>query len=670
MKKILLLLFIACATVVSAQRNMAPKAHVVAKTMGETMVRAYVVFYEKANVEALESAGAQVNSVAGSIATITIKASQLQDISAVEGVKYVQTGSEVTTEMDLARQETGVTKVHNGTSLDTPYTGNGVVIGFVDSGIDYTHPAFRDASGNLRIKRVWEQGTNSSSFGSRPKQGYGTQFTTQDAILRSQGDTNAATHGTHVMGIATGSNQPLGGLYSGVAPEADIVVVALSGTLGTGNNSVCVSDAIDYIFSYADEVQKPCVINLSLGTHTGPHDGTSVFDAYTDNVVGPGRIICGASGNYGIYKFHLQKTFAGADDTPLQTFIDFAKGGTTVSYNGGDIDIWSDASVDFEVSGLAYNTFTKAVNTETVIYPAAEQGQEFEFGRNVTGKLIVSSEISPLNGKRHVVITSAITGLRTNYALGLKITPKTAGTIDMWSDHSKLDLKSNNIEGFIEPTDEATITEIGGTGKRIISVGAYCSRDQFVMEGDPKVYPVGETLGDLYSFSGFGPTADGRVKPEVCAPGGYIIAAVSNLDQTGTLRVAKSFNYLGTTYKYGYLQGTSMSTPFVVGSVALWLQACPTLTPEQVKEILQQTSRSDKFTGDITADGSKKWGYGKIDVYAGTVAATAYTGIHDINMTDTSIRPSGCYDLQGRKLSLDRLPQHGMFIIGGRKVVR
>lgn len=556
--------------------------------------------------------------------------------------------------IDNARKDAKVDAVHKGEGLPSAFTGEGVVVGIIDAGIDYSHPAFRTSDGTLRIKKVWEQGATSSTIGHIPSQGYGLEFTTAEEILKARGDTKAGSHGTHVTAIATGSRNTHSGNYHGVAPDADIVIVATPTDDAEDKDNKTVIDAIDYIFAYADEVGKPCVINISIGSHQGPHDGTSLLDRHIDEVVGPGRIIVGAAGNYGAEKFHLQKIF-GSEGETVQTLIDFKKAPSKTS-TGGFVDIWGEAGMDYTVSLIAYNTFNHNVTEELVITTDTEGEKEYSFRRDITGPLKVTTEISPVNGKLHILIKSGITGIRTNNQCGIRVTSKTAGQVDMWSDHSKMDLRAMGEEGFSEPTNEATITEIGGTAKRIISVGAYCTRERYTAMGTSESVPSGDKLGGLCSFSGFGPTADGRQKPEICTPGGIIISALSSNDESGTQKKAIEFTYGTEHYSYGYMQGTSMSAPFMTGTVALCLEACPDITPEQIKSILSSTS--------VTVGDETHWGWGKLDAQMTVRMAVEQSeaGIENVNVNENV---NVIYDLQGRRLTSK--PQHGIYIDSSRK---
>lgn len=544
-------------------------------------------------------------------ATVRLTLDALQRLAKQQGVEYIQITSGATQMLNLARQEAGTDLIHKGTDLPQAYTGEGVVVGVVDAGFDYMHAAFRrPADGALRIKRVWEQGATTLDGASAPaKYGYGIELNTPELIEKAQGDSDSNSHGTHVAAIAAGSDAYKDGAYVGNAPDADIVLVALDLNASTNAD---ISNAVQYIFDYADEVGKPCVVNLSLGNQDGPHDGTSTFDTMTDAMQGPGRLIVGAAGNHRTDAFHIDHTFATADAAPLRTFVKY-KVAPSNSVSGGTIEIWGEKGVDFTVDIAAYSTFNKKDARSTTVYPA-EGVTNVDFGKYATGTWKVASEVSPLNGKPHVVLTSALTSIRNNYAIALTVTPKTAGRVNIWSDNTYLALESRDIEGFSAPdAASSTLCEIGGTGKRILTVGSYTTRNEYTTNGGQQA-TLQETVGDLSSFSSYGPTVDGRMKPNITAPGCFIISAVSNNDASGNLMYAEYNENFGRYNQYGYMQGTSMASPFVAGIVATWLQAYPQLTPEQLHEIVQNTARKDSFTA--TAPDSN-WGYGKINALDG-----------------------------------------------------
>ena len=614
--------------------------------------------------QAIRDLGGRVGTIANTLATVRLPLTQLAALAQVPGIRYIQAPQHVMPMLDLARKEARADEAYSSLltpDSSLPYTGQGIVIGQVDAGLDYMHNAFKTPEGTLRIKRVWEQGTNpatASIYGLHSPEafGYGAEFDTPELILKAGGDSDAGSHGTHVMGIAAGSDTYLDGQFRGVAPEAELVMVAIT---DVGPDNVRISDAIQYIFDYADQVQKPCVINLSLGSHSGPHDGTSPFDQIADALQGPGRLIVGAAGNYGADKFHLSRTYAeGSELEPFQTIVNHE---FYSSYATGQIDIWADATLPLAIELFDYGTFNGTESeTHTFLLPDQLDGQivEVSLGRNVSGTLQLTGELNPLNGKQHVLLTSAVTNLRNNHLVGLRIAPLAGGygQVDLWADDNKIHFDAAEREGFVNPTTESTITELGGTAQRILSVGAYTTRDKFQLEGSDQIYPVGMALGDLCTFSGYGPTADGRQKPEICAPGSFIVSSVSGHDRTQIYMHSHYTDANRHEQRYGYLQGTSMSAPFVTGTVALWLQAYPEMTPEELKEIIAYSARLDDFSQD-----TRYWGAGKLDVLAGLERSIELGGGNAIQQVEApATAPATLYDASGRRVEN---PSHGIYIL-------
>ena len=609
----------AMPTGLTAQNSMSPKTAIMVhglENMGtraskqeDKTVTAYVTITP--GKTSWQQLGLTPISIFGNTATVRVAMSKIESIAGADGVEYVQVTASPQPMLDVARAETGVDMVHNATTLDQPYTGKGVIVGIVDAGFDYTHAAFRNPTdGSLRIRKIWEQKNSTFEGAKAPeKYGYGIELDTPELIARAMGDNSENSHGTHVAGIATGSDPYKSGAYRGNAPEADIVLVAVDLESCT---SADISNAIAYIYDYADAMDMPCVVNLSLGNHQGPHDGTSTFDTMADAMQGPGRLIVGAAGNHRADKFHISHSFSSADDTPLKTFVTYKTAPSTVNV-GGDIEIWGEQGTDFTVDISAYSLFNKKDVVSATAYPN-DGVTDIELARYTTGKWTVASETSPLNGKPHVTLSSALTSIRTNHAIAITVTPKTAGRIDIWADNTRLGLDSKDEEGFTAPGESSTIAEIAGTAKRILTVGAYTTRNDYTANGTHGT--LNETIGDISSFSSYGPTADGRMKPEISAPGCFIISAVSSNDASGTIIQADSNDSWERNNMYGYMQGTSMSAPFVAGIVATWLQAYPQLTPEQLREVMKSTARKDTFTGTLE-EGDNNWGYGKVDALNG-----------------------------------------------------
>lgn len=578
---------------------------------GQIVIPAFVYLQEGYNPDFLTSHGVEVRSVIGQVLTADIPLNALNEVAALDGVKYIEMGTPVQPRLNEARKEAFVNEVQTGKSLPEEYRGKGVVVGVIDNGFDYTHPNFytRDKS-ELRIKRVWDQNASGT-----PPEGfdYGCEYTTAEAILAKGYDTDQTTHGTHVLGIAAGADNTDDKEVYGVATDADIVLVSYNSTdMITGDNTAVI-DGIKYIFDYAESVGKPCVINMSLGSYWGPHDGTSTFDRLADELQGPGRLLVGSCGNSGSQKYHASKTFEGNKPDTLATFFNF----TYTSAPYGTVEVWCDPGMDITFVPIVYNVSENKVQKA---YDPARfnatlcEDKTYGFDPDIDGAwgaLSVEGEINPVNGKTHLILSPNYSPT-SGYDRGFYLISSNPGTIHLWTDCMYVSLSSFNRIGYIDGDDQSSMDELGGTGKRIISVGAYVTRDHCTKYGIPSY--TDEITNALASFSSQGPTPDGRVKPDIAAPGTYIISSLSSYYSGSKIRYSK-FTWNGREYDFGYMQGTSMASPFITGVMATWLQAFPSMTPEQAREILQKTARHDSFTGDVTP--SNQWGYGKIDAYEG-----------------------------------------------------
>ncbi len=537
-------------------------------------------------------------------------------------------------------------KVLAGESLPMAYTGKGVVVGVIDTGFDYTHPNFYNEEGTtLRIKRVWEQGTETSTIegSARPFAfDYGMEFDTEQEILAAGTDLTGNSHGTHVAGLAAGADSRNGNLCYGVAKDADIVIVSIGKADRTDKN---ISDAVKYIYDYAESVGKPCVINMSLGHHNGAHDGNSDFDRTTDALQGKGRLLVGSVGNFGAQKLHASTS----GKRVLKTAMDFVNAPSN-SNTGAEVYVWGEKDKSFAVSVNITNKSTGEVISESQSTAVVGEGELVIYTPDspTRGTITIDAHRDGNTGKPTARITSNITSIRSNYVVGITVEPLDDGTVHLWADASKTMLGSKGIEGWTDGDTNYTLAEIGGTGKRIISVGAYV-----ISNNRNQMFPNDE-IGGIASFSSRGMTADGRMKPEITAPGTYIPSSFSSYYTAATGSVANSVVWNDKNYSYGYMEGTSMAAPIVAGIVATWLQAYPQMTPEELRSILESTSMTDEYTAGKIAD-KDTWGYGKINAYDGikkAIALAETAGIDDVTITDaqSKVLRVEYFDLSGRQV--------------------
>lgn len=200
--------------------------------------------------------------------------------------------------------------------------------------------------------------------------------------------------------------------------------------------------------------------------------------------------------------------------------------------------------------------------------------------------------------------------------------------IDLWTDKNSGQFTDNGKSSHVSYDTEYTLGELGGTGRRTISVGNYTTRNVWTnYSGNKQSMLIDYPLNKINYTSSCGPSADGRVKPDVTAPGGMIFSAVSSYSdyyKESSANTVASATLDGKSYFWGQMTGTSQASPFVAGVIATWLEANPELSPEDIQLILKKTARSDSYTGTCP---NPVYGYGKIDALAGIGEVLSPSGI-------------------------------------------
>jgi subtilisin family serine protease len=583
----------------------------------EPTVHAIISYTNSLDKEKLRSLGVVPQLDFDTLMSCILPVSKLMEVAELGGIVEVTAGDKLVQFLDKALPDAHVLQVQNSMVNNTQFDGTGVIVGVIDRGFDFTHPMFQDALGNCRVKRAW---LVSDSSGTPPEgYSYGTLYTDTRYIKDTlQHGVERGMHGTHVLGIAAGRNEYGIGSdsgYGGVAPNADIVVVEL--TQGY------IADAIDYIFDYADSVNKPCVINISLGYYLYDiyNNGHSYYDELIRNVLrshkSEGRIVCNSAGNEAGDHNHFTLNncfgkFTGnvIKDNVYTTAFDF-KGGME------DISILTAAECgDFEMSvtivgsdGTEYTTdfyspSSMDIYLDTLIY--SEDGQHYLYFifQNCVGTTAQSG----------LLYFSGIYGNVTSVSgMSYSIRPLTDNVhINSWGGSPlKVVDGGHTIDSYYSVSAPGDMAEI-------ITVGAHCTKN-IIKNYKGDIFDRSSILDveDITYFSSWGPTSgEEHIKPDITGPGALIVSAANRYGDD----VMKTYGNTVTdvdgnnTPTYLAMQGTSMSSPFVAGCVALALQTNPDLTMDELKEIFSKTAKNDDYTGDARNNKSYTWGYGKIDI--------------------------------------------------------
>lgn len=591
----------------------------------------------------LEENGCSVIASFGNIHIVSIPLARLAHLSAEKFVKRIEAGQRCMALMDTTVQVTDALPVYSGLSLPQPYTGKGVVVGVQDIGFDLTHPNFYSGDlSNYRIKTLWDQ-ISLDTIGSDLYVGRDYQGEDELLALGRPRDGDDQTHGTHTAGIAAGSgyNSP----YRGMAFESDIALVVNA----TGNDIDLIApedyykytyatDALGfkYLFDYAQKQGKPCVINFSEGSMQDMHGYDKLYYAILDSLTGPGRIIVASAGNNGRYYSYLHKPVGKKRDG---AFI----------FNYDTNETFTAKSADpFTINIKAYNGILPCwqISTEQVLaQPDSSLSDTLLIGQGDSIYIDAYAYPSAYNSQETCYdVQMSSRKAMTAYTLAFSVEGEDADVecyrqVGVWYTNEK--------DTTLTAGDKSHSLASPSSAPCVISVGASGYRTSWTnYQGRHLVYEDGSD-GLLSGYSSVGPTFDERMKPDVVAPGTNIISSYSSYylehhpDNNDIYSDVEHFVFNDRTYAWNCNSGTSMASPVVAGAIALWLQACPTLTPADCKDIISRIATHPDTTLSYP---NNSYGYGQIDVYAGLKEAISLQEAGIRNLSGSLLRCSKASD--------------------------
>lgn len=561
--------------------------------------------------QALKAAGYNIRSVLPNFVTATLTPDQIASLSAKPDIQYIDLPKRVKINNDMSTSMSGAKLLHHGKLNNTIYKGKGTIVAIFDTGIDWKHPDFKDPNDatKSRILCIWDQ-TLTANINETPAPGfnYGVYYTQSqiDAELASPSNSirekDSAGHGTHVAGTAAGNgNASIDKQYEGFAPEADIVIIKGGDGSFSSDNEI---DAITFLKHLADSLQRPIVLNMSLGGQFSAHDGTDAADQAIDNFTssGNGRVAVIAAGNDNGKNIHNQLTL------PAN-----GKASFTFTIDSGGVN-----KTDYVLDYLLYlnnNNNISAVVTD----PLGIRSDTVTMGSSIVSQLDtagsirvqLAADVDPANNNTYLEFymdrpAATKVNPRGVWTLTLINNAASAATIDGWI------AGTGNSGAFVNTKlsggDNNYLIGSPGDATSAITAASYNTKVSWVEQGGSGLAYY-DAIDSISSFSSHGPRRDGFPKPELTAPGQGIVSCRS--------AASAAMDPISTYYTLE--QGTSMATPAITGSVALLLQANPNAAAADIKNLLQANVNKD-YTPTYLSYPNAIWGAGKLDVYKAAAA--------------------------------------------------
>ena len=545
---------------------------------GETEKEIEVVIISGDNVDnisqTVDNLGGKYLNLGYNFGIVTIPVDKIIDLALVPTIQYIEFPKNLYTTDFESNRASCITQISKANGLN----GKGTIVGFLDTGIDYTHPAFINADGTTRIEYIYDLSLGGAVYS---KAQINEALNTENPydIVPSRDDVG---HGTHVAGIACAGGN-ISSKYYGVAPESSIIMVKVARGLFTLSTEIM--KGIKFLIDKSKELNMPLAINISLSTNDGAHNGSSLLEQYISTVSTLERVtIVIAAGNEGEAAHHVGGNLEGINEI----FFNVSSDESTVVLN-------------------LYKSLLPSVSIELISPSGGSTGeiavkegfQEGAIGNSRYSIYLTGPKPFDVSGEIGIIIRGINEYITPGqWKISLRKLNNYDGTFDMWLPISEgLNINTK----FVNPVVYNTLG-IPATVRNVISVGSY------------------NYLVDTISpFTGRGQIFEGQyIKPDIVAPGEGIYSAIPN----------RSFDKK---------TGTSMATPQVTGSAALMMQwgivnrNDPYLYGERLKYFLMLGSK--KGRRDISYP-DPSWGYGELCLRDSfnILSQTLGVGFRDINI--------------------------------------
>ena len=509
------------------------------------------------NLEAVREIASSVTELSNEYAILTVPESRIEQLTRVPQIEYIEKPKRLFFEAANGKRASCILPVQ---AAPLKLYGKGILTAVIDSGIDYSHPDFRNTDGSTRIRALWDQ-----SIAGNPPEGYflGTEYTQDQINAALQEPTkvrqeqvvpsrDVSGHGTSVAAIAAGNGRgSVGGIYAGVAPESELLIVKLGNPRREGfPRTTELMQGVDYVLRKALEYRMPVAINISFGNTYGSHEGTSLLERYLDDMSNYWKsVICVGSGNEGTSAGHTSGMLKEREEQRVELGVQQREPALNVQLWKSYVD-----EVDISVigpSGVRVGPISERFGT-----------QRFRIGG--TEILLYYGKPSPYQTNQEIYFDFIPTGSYIDSGVWqIVLTPRkvVTGIYQMWLPSQSV---LNQGTAFLNPVSSDTLT-IPSTASRVVTVGAYDARSV--------------SYADFSGRGALEKNAEMWVqKPDLAAPGVRVTTAKAGGG-------------------YGEYSGTSFAVPFVTGSAALLMEwgiirgNDPYLYGEKVKAYLRRGAR-------------------------------------------------------------------------------
>ncbi len=608
-----------------------------------------IIFKSRIDVSLLlTKLGGEVHSKLGDIYTAVIPIYSVVELATNDAIIRIECAAKAKPTDTKANQLTGSEKVHAGHLPDgIAYTGNGVIIGFIDTGLDFSHADFRKKNNTTqtRILSIWDQTKNGSA--TPQNYNYGSEYsnTQINAALSNPNSLNTKDvngHGTHVTGSAAG--------LRGMAPDADIIFVSplihwdSDSTLYQDTKSIL--DGLNYIKTKAAAAGKPCVVNLSIGYNLGsPHDGTSLVEQGIDNLVSnnSGFFVTVAAGNDNGKEMHFGGFELGQDSiwTYIKTGMLYGVFNSTFSDStfisiGVDSGViksvdWENFSIQKPVFQSTWHSISNIKKSLTgiaipALYSNGDTAMMFHLFASDFDANRTEVRIFTKHGRE--VYNDSL------WDFGIaKLVIKGKGKLHAWWENYQI----NNINHPYwyanvykneqhRSSDDNYAMNILACGHKTISVGAFVNQPSFKNKSGQIQFGQNydeDSSGVFAHFSSLGPTTDGRIKPDISAPG---INVSSSFSRNAAYPLVWHIDNQTVA-----LSGTSMAAPMVTGAIGLYLEKFPLATFQEIKSALTNNAIVDSLVTKFGVVPNNHFGSGRLDIYK-AMGGTFHTNVKNLNL--------------------------------------